>query len=100
MSIAEAMACGVVPILRDSPASRAYAGDCGLYYDSVEDAVRVLDTIADWGDATLNARAVACADHAYANYADEVVLPTILDDWRSLVGAVTPVTPATIAART
>jgi hypothetical protein len=86
VSIAEAMACGAIPIVRESPASRSYAGESALYYDTMDDAARLLVTLDALTDVDFNARSVACADFAYANYADEVVLPTILDDWSAIVG--------------
>jgi len=85
VSIAESMACGAVPLLRESPDVRAYAGDCALYYDTVDQAAAQLQAMAQWSDAQWRARAARCADHAYAHHADEVVLPALLDDWLALV---------------
>jgi len=94
VSIAEAMACGAVPIVRESPAARSYAGESALYYDTMDDAARLLLMLDGLSDVDLNARSVACAEFAYANYADEVVLPTILDDWSAIVGSGRPVATA------
>ena len=94
VSIAEAMACGAVPIVRESPAARSYAGESALYYDTVDDAARLLVMMDGLSDIDFNARSVACTEFAWANYADEVVLPTILDDWSAIVGTGRPVVTA------
>ena len=85
VSIAESMACGAVPLLRESPDVRAYAGACALYYDTVEQAVGHLNALSRWSDAQWRTRAVECADHAYRHHADEVVLPALVEDWMALV---------------
>lgn len=94
VSIAESMACGAIPIVRDSAAGRAYAGHDALYYDDAGGALTSLDLLAGLSDGDFDARSVGCAEHAYSAYADEVVLPVILDDWMSLVGAPHPATAA------
>lgn len=85
VSIVESMACGAVPLLRESPDVRAYAGACALYYETVDQAVAQLEAMSRWSDAQWRTRAVECADHAYRHHADEVVLPALLDDWMALV---------------
>ena len=47
VSIAEAMACGAVPIVRESPAARSYAGESALYYDTMLGRRRATSPIDD-----------------------------------------------------
>jgi glycosyltransferase involved in cell wall biosynthesis len=94
VSIIESMACGAVPILRDSAAGRAFAGGDALYYDDVSGAVTALERLAEMSDNDFNERSVRCAEYAYSAYADEVVLPVILDDWTSIVAGARSATAA------
>ena len=45
ISIAESLACGGVPIARDYPAARTYAGTGALYYDTEDEAVAHLQSM-------------------------------------------------------
>ncbi len=96
VSIAESMACGAVPLLRDCPESRAYAGDGALYYTTPQEAAQHLDALSAWSESRWRAQCVRNADFAYARYADDVVLEPILQDWLALTEAAMP--PAQAAA--
>lgn len=85
VSIAESLACGAIPLVRDCLEARAYAGPDSLYYETPEEAAGILRDLLDWSDEEWRARSTRNADYAYAHYADDVVLPAILDDWLSLV---------------
>ena len=84
VSIAESMACGAIPLLRECEAARAYAGDCALYYHTPQQAIAHLNTLSQWGDEQWRAEGVRCAEHAFLQCADEIVLPAILQDWLEL----------------
>jgi glycosyltransferase involved in cell wall biosynthesis len=84
ISIAESMACGAVPLVRDCDPGRSYAGNGAEYYTTQDDAVAILKKMLDWPPAEWSARSAMNADHAFRNYADTVVLRHILDDWQSI----------------
>ncbi|HEX4327971.1 MAG TPA: glycosyltransferase [Burkholderiales bacterium] len=73
VSIPEAMACGAVSLVPDAPPLRALGGP-GLAYANEDQAVARLHEMALWDAAQWTARAAACINHAFANYADSVVL--------------------------
>lgn len=84
ISIAEAMACGTIPLLRDSERARAYAGDAGMYYNDAADASeRLLQLLAldSARAAVLRARGIA---RARERHLDDVTMPALLTDWQSL----------------
>ena len=85
VSIAEALACGATVIARDCAEARSYAGPDSLYYNTAEDAASILRSMTDWDDAEWKRRATSNADLAFSQYADDVVLPPILEDWKQLV---------------
>jgi glycosyltransferase involved in cell wall biosynthesis len=85
VSIAEALAAGATVLARDCEEARAYAGPDSLYYNTAEEAAALLRSMADWDDAEWKRRANSNADFAYSQYADDMVLPHILEDWRRLV---------------
>jgi glycosyltransferase involved in cell wall biosynthesis len=87
VSIAEALACGAIVLARDCAEARNYAGPNSLYYNTAEEAATILRSMTDWDDAEWKHRATSNADFAYRQYADDVVLPHILEDWRRLVAA-------------
>jgi GT2 family glycosyltransferase len=89
VSIAESMACGAVPLLRDCPESRVYAGGGALYYNTPQEAIQHLEAVAEWSESQWRAQSVHNADFAYARYADEIVLQPILRDWLELTVATT-----------
>jgi len=84
ISIAEAMGCGAVPLVRDCDAARAYAGTAAEYYQTPEDAAAILKEMLDWSPEQWKERSSRSAQHAYRNYADGLVLPDILADWQAI----------------
>lgn len=84
ISIAEAMACGTLPLLRDSPGARAYAGDTGFYYASSDQASAILQDMLTWDDARWAEQSRQCAERALATHADHAILPPLLNDWTKL----------------
>jgi glycosyltransferase involved in cell wall biosynthesis len=87
VSVVEAMASGTVPLLRQADAVRAYAGDAAMYYDTAEDAARLLQQMRQWDEARWQAAQLACVEFAYAHHADAQVLEPMLHDWLALRGA-------------
>ena len=87
VSIAVSLACGVTVLARDCTEARVYAGQDSFYYNTAEDAAAILRSMTRWDDAEWKRRAASNADLAYSQYADDVVLPHILEDWTQLVAA-------------
>ena len=87
VSIAEALACGATVLARDCEEARTYAGPLSLYYDTAEEAAVILRSMTEWDDAEWKRRATGSADLAFRQYADDIVLPLILEDWKQLVAA-------------
>jgi glycosyltransferase involved in cell wall biosynthesis len=85
VSIAEALACGTTVLARDCVEARSYAGPDSFYYNTAEDAAAILRNMTGWDDAEWKRRATSNANFAYSQYADDVVLPHVLEDWRQLV---------------
>jgi glycosyltransferase involved in cell wall biosynthesis len=84
ISIAESLACGGIPIARDCPAARTYAGTGALYYDTEDEAVAHLQSMLAWTEQQWELRSQANAAFARNNYADDALLPWMLEDWRTL----------------
>ena len=84
ISVAEAMACGAVPLVRDCDAARAYAGTAAEYYQTHEAAAAILKEMLDWSPEQWKERSNRSAQHAYRNHADGVVLRDILADWQTI----------------
>jgi glycosyltransferase involved in cell wall biosynthesis len=87
VSIAEAMACGAVLLVRDCPAARAYAGANAFYYDYEDEAVEYINATLHWSAADWTERAKRAADFAYAHYTDDAVMDPIVEDWRRILRA-------------
>jgi glycosyltransferase involved in cell wall biosynthesis len=87
ISIAEALACGAIVLARDHPDVRAYAGPHARYYRDAEGASALLGDMLDWDDDAWALRGVAGTDFAYSRYADDVVLPGLVDEWRHILAA-------------
>ena len=84
MSIIEAMASGAIVLLPDAPATRRLGAPGALYYAGVDGAVSLLADIQKWTDDEWRSRSNVNSEHAYRWYADEIVLPKIVEDWLAL----------------
>jgi glycosyltransferase involved in cell wall biosynthesis len=84
ISIAEAMATGCYPLVRDLPELRAYVGEAGDSYADVEDAVRKIRATETWSDREWRMRRLRSIDRAYLNHADALALRPIYRDWCDL----------------
>ncbi|MES2972795.1 MAG: glycosyltransferase [Pseudomonadota bacterium] len=87
ISIAEALACGSVPVVRNDPVARNYAGAGALFYDTEDEVVEHLHRMLSWTPAHWEERAQVNARFARSRYADDVVLPLILENWRDILHA-------------
>ena len=86
VSVIESLACGAVVIERDCPEARSYAGPNSLYYTTAAEAAALLREMTTWDEREWTRRSSANAEKAYTHYADEVVLPLILEDWKQMLG--------------
>ena len=84
ISIAEAMATGAVPVVRDLPGLMDYVGPAGFAYQDIDGAEAAIRATEDWDDAAWQAAWRRAVDQAYLNHADDVVLQPLLDDWLAL----------------
>lgn len=83
-SIAEAMGAGTIPVVRNHAAAKAYVGDAGFFFDTIDDAVRVIRLIID--DAVLAGELREVAIGRAQRHAAGVVLPKILEVWERVSG--------------
>lgn len=86
ISIAEAMACGTVPLLREGPGAREYGGSAAMYYNGTEEASRLLKDMLDWPEQRWNEQRSRAVDRAYRHHADLTQIEPMLQDWLSLAG--------------
>lgn len=87
ISIAEAMATGTLVLARHSPAAEEFLGGAGLLYESVREAADIIAATATWSEiAWRMAREVAM--RRAADFADWAVLPTLMNDWKEILGKV------------
>ncbi len=84
ISIAEAMACGTIVLLRDSERARAYAGDAGLYYRDAADASARLLELLELDVASVADLRERGVERARLQHLDDVTMPALLADWRTL----------------
>jgi glycosyltransferase involved in cell wall biosynthesis len=84
ISIAEAMATGAYVLVRDLPELVDYVGDAGAIYRDAAHAAELIAATGEWSESEWRRRRVRASDHAYVNYADEVVFRPILEDWQEL----------------
>jgi glycosyltransferase involved in cell wall biosynthesis len=75
ISIAEAMACGTIPLARISQRALDYTGEAGLYYGSARDASELLAEMLVWDEVRWARQTDLCGERAYTRHADCVVLP-------------------------
>lgn len=79
VSIAEAMACGTIPVVRDHAAAHGYVGDAGLYFNTVQQAVsRIREILLD---TDLSGRLRSASIERARRHAAGIVLPTICQVW-------------------
>jgi glycosyltransferase involved in cell wall biosynthesis len=84
ISIAEAMASGTIPVVRDHDPAREYVGDAGLYFQNVWESVDRIRQIL--GDGQLASRLRAASIERAKRYAASAVLPKILEVWERSCG--------------
>jgi glycosyltransferase involved in cell wall biosynthesis len=85
IGIAEAMASGAVPVVRNLAPLQDYVGPAGLFYDDEDGAEAVIRATTAWDDATWQEASRRAVDQAYLNHADDLVLQPLLEHWLSLV---------------
>jgi glycosyltransferase involved in cell wall biosynthesis len=83
ISIAEAMGVGLWPLVPLLPGARAYIGHAGMTFDSLGEAAALIKVAAGWEPHIKERYRVAAVEQAQ-QYSADVVLPTILDEWRQL----------------
>lgn len=81
MCIGEAMATGAYVLVRRCPGAESYVGDVGAYYDSAEEAGRLIRECLDWSEEHWRAVRRATVERAYEQHADLWTLRPILEDW-------------------
>jgi len=84
VSLAEAMATGAVPLVRDLPSLRGYVGDAGLFYRDREGLGRLLSSIEAWDEGEWSGRWRAAVARAYERHGDALALRPIYEDWLDL----------------
>jgi len=84
VSIAEAMACGTIPVVRNHAPARGYVGDGGLYFETVPEAISRIREIAS--DRDLRGRLRTASIEKARSYAASVVLPAIFQVWERACG--------------
>ncbi len=99
ISIAEAMATGAYVLVRDLPELADYVGRAGDTYRDAAHATELIAATQGWSEAEWLRRRVRASDHAYLNYADELVFRPILDDWQALAMRRKPLAEAKEGAR-
>ncbi len=85
IGIAEAMASGAVPVVRNLAPLPDYVGPAGLLYDDEDGAEAAIRATTAWDDATWREASRRALDQAYLNHADDLVLQPLLEHWLSLV---------------
>lgn len=85
VSIVEAMGAGTIPVVRNHAAARAYVGDAGLFFSTVDQAVHGIRRIL--GDASFAGELREAAIRRAKRHAAGAVLPEILKVWERIVGS-------------
>lgn len=84
ISVAEALASGLVVIMRDSPAAREYGGEAAVYYKTADEAaILVKHALNMSGEARVAASALSIERSRL--FRSDVVLPRLVDDWYRFV---------------
>lgn len=81
ISICEAMATGAHVLVRRHPTFADYVAHAGTLYDSPEEAAAIIQQSATWADSQWEEVQTAAVERAYTQFADEVVLRPMLQDW-------------------
>lgn len=84
ISICEAMATGAYLIARDEEPIKNYIGLAGDFYHTNEEAQNFINATLNWSDDDWKKRQQLSIDQAYHYYLDDLVLPTILNDWKTI----------------
>lgn len=84
ISIAESMATGCYPIVRNLPGAQQYIRHCGSIYNDPSEASKAIQATEEWSNAQWKKAQVAAIDFAYAHYVDHVALEPLLQDWIAL----------------
>lgn len=84
ISIAEAMATGAVPLVRDLPPLTSYVGEAGLAYADIDAAEAAIRATMAWSDGQWRAARRRAADRAHVHHADDLVLDPLVRDWLDL----------------
>jgi glycosyltransferase involved in cell wall biosynthesis len=85
ISIAEAMATGSYVLSLDVPPARGYIAEAGAFYKDPEEAARLIQETRRWSDETWEGMSSVAIQRASC-FRDDVVLPHLIQDWRSIVG--------------
>lgn len=81
VSVAEAMAAGLIVLVRDCPAAREYIGEAGAVYSSVAEAVQYVEIALSLPQAADEASRALSRQRARA-FRSDVVLPRLVEDWK------------------
>lgn len=85
ISIAEAMATGSYVLSLDVPPARGYIAEAGAFYKDPEEAARLIQETRRWTSETWEGMSGVAIQRASC-FRDDVVLPHLIQDWRSIVG--------------
>ncbi len=86
ISIAEAMATGAHVLVRDLPPLISYVGPAGSGYRNAEHAAELIAETAAWTETKWKQAWTRSVDRAFMNYADELVLLPLFDEWCAIAG--------------
>ena len=85
ISLAEAMGSGCRVLVNAAPVLRDYVGDSGDSYADIAHAAELIRESLSWTAEAWCERAARAEHRARTRHAATVVLPTMLEDWRTLV---------------
>jgi hypothetical protein len=80
-AIAEAMACGTLPLVPNIAALNEYAGPASLSYTSVDELVNRITQTTSWSDEVWQEHRAFVSDRAFERHTDEVGLRPLFDTW-------------------
>lgn len=85
ISIAEAMATGSYVLSLDVPPARSFIAEAGAFYKTPEEAATLIQGTRQWTPETWE-RISGAAIRRASCFRDDVVLPHLVEDWRTLTG--------------
>ncbi len=85
-AIGAAMATGAYVIARRCAEAEWYVRRVGALYEDADEAAALIAATESWGAAEWALAWRRSVDRAFRQFADEVVLPPLLDAWFSIVG--------------